>query len=98
MRTLLLAAVLALSAAAASVQTASETTQATVPPLGTLATTRETHTVDASGNRVESQATSFRNAAGVTRDSTVATTRVPPPPRVASTLSSSTTTTMGVPN
>ena len=90
MKTLLIAATLALSAGVAAAQ---------APVPGTLATSRETHAVDAYGNRVDSKATSYSNGANVTRDSTVTTTRVtPPPPPVTTTTSSSTTTTTSTPN
>ncbi len=97
MKSLLLATVLALSAGAASAQTAASP-MAPVP--GTLATSHETHAVDAYGNRVDSKATTFSNGAAVTRDSTVTTTNVapPPPPVTTTTSSSTTTTTTGVPN
>ncbi len=108
MKTLLIAALLALAASAASAQTASETTttQTTAPapiaPLpGTLSTSRETHAVDAYGNRVDSSATSYSNGANVTRDNTVTRTSVappPPPPVTTTTSSSTTTTTTAVPN
>ena len=108
MKTFLILSTFLLAAGGASAQVASETTttQTTAMPApvaGTLSTTRETHAVDAYGNRVDSKATSFSNGAGVTHDSTVTTTNVAPPPPplppvTTTTSSSSTTTTTAVPN
>ena len=108
MKLLTTAAVLALATfgSTARAQTASETTttQTTapapmVPVPGTLSTTRESHAVDAYGNRTDSRATSYSNGTSVAHDSTTTTTSVapPPPPPVSTTTSSSTTTTTTAP-
>ncbi len=97
----LTALTLILAAGSAAAQSASDTTtQTSVPAPGTLATTHESHAVDAYGNRTDSRATSYSNGTGVARDSTTTTTTVapPPPPPVSTTTSSSTTTTTTAPN
>jgi hypothetical protein len=96
---------LALSVGSAHAQVSSETTtQSTVAPApvpqpGVLSTERETHAVDATGNRVDSHATTYRDANGVIRDSKTTQPQVTPPPPPATTSTSTTSTsTSNVPN
>ncbi len=62
------------------------------PPPETLSTTRTTRSVDAYGNRVDSQSTTYRNGMGVAEDrqTTTRTVTVPPP------VTTTTTTTRSV--
>jgi len=99
------ACAVALTCGAAMAQTAMETTttQTTAPVPGAipppLSTTRESHAVDAYGNRTDSRATTYGNGDSTARESTTTTTRVAPrPPPVSTTTSSSTTTTTTAPN
>jgi hypothetical protein len=98
-------------AGSASAQVSSETTttQSTVaqpgyvapaplPPEGVLSTERDTHAVDAYGNRVDSQATTYRDANGVVRDSKATQTRVVPVPPPVTTTTTTSTSTTAVPN
>lgn len=67
--------------------------QPAAPPVGTLSTTRETHAVDAYGNRMDSQASTYRNSQGVAEDRVTRTIVNAPPPPVTTTTSTSTSTT-----
>jgi hypothetical protein len=105
MKTLLMTSAFALSVfgGTAMAQTSSQTitTQTTphvappavvvAPPAGVLSTTRTTGAVDAYGNRVDQQSTTYRNSQGVAQD-TQTTTQYAPPPPVASTTTTETTT------
>jgi hypothetical protein len=70
-----------------------------VPPPGTLATTRTTRSVDAYGNEVDQQRTTYRNAQGVAQDSRTITTVAPAvPPPVTTTTTTTTQQTTENPN
>jgi len=62
------------------------------PPPGTLATTHTTRSVDAYGNEVDSQRTTYQTPNGVAQDSRTVTTTVPAPPPPPVTTSTTTTT------
>ena len=105
MRTLLITAVTAASLmnGVAVAQTVIEQSPAVVPPSppavvvtpppgGVLSTTRTSKSVDAYGNRVDSQSTTYRNANGVAQDSETTTRTVAPPPPPVVTSTTTTTT------
>jgi hypothetical protein len=100
------AAVMILGCGQAMAQTSdSTTTQSAMAPAvpppppapGTLSTSRTVHAVDAYGNRVDQQQTTYRDMNGVAQDSrTVTTTQpVPPPPPVTTTTTTTQSTTTG---
>jgi hypothetical protein len=107
-------AALALNCGVAMAQSATETTttqytapvpppplpQAPVPqpPPGTLATTHTTRSVDAYGNEVDSQRTTYRTPGGVAQDSRTVTTTVPAPPPPVTTTTTTTQSTITDPN
>lgn len=64
----------------------------TPPPSGVLSTTRTSKSVDAYGNRVDLQSTTYRNANGVAQDSETTTRTVAPPPPPVVTSTTTTTT------
>jgi hypothetical protein len=71
------------------------------PPAGTLSVTRDSHTVDAYGNRTDSQSTTYRDSQGVAQDRSTTTTTVappPPPPPPVITTTTTTRTTTEAPN
>jgi len=64
------------------------------PQPGTLSITRDSHAVDAYGNRTDSQSTTYRDSQGVASDRrTTTTTVLPPPPPVTTRTTTQTTTT-----
>jgi hypothetical protein len=98
---------MALSSGLAHAQSATETTTTQTtgmappavaqavspPPPGTLSTTRTVHAVDAYGNRVDSQASSYRDTQGVAEDRQTTVTTAPPPPVTTTTTTTQSTTT-----
>jgi hypothetical protein len=109
-----LAVALALSGGVAAAQTSeTTTTQSTVaqpmlapvpaplvPVPGTVQTSRESHAIDAYGNRTDSSTSSYRSVDGVARESQTTTTQVPvaPMPPVTTSTTTTRTTTTAVPN
>ncbi len=71
------------------------------PPPGTLATIHTTRSVDAYGNEVDHQKTTYQNGQGVAQDTRTVTTTVPappPPPPVTTTTTTTTQQTTDDPN
>jgi hypothetical protein len=114
MKTIISVLALAVLPGLALAQTSTETTTQTTapapamvdpgapaaPPVGTLSTTHEVHSVDAYGNRVDSQASTYRDSQGVASDrkTTVVTAPPPPPPPPTSTTTTTTTSSTSGPN
>jgi hypothetical protein len=71
------------------------------PAPGTVATTNTSRSVDAYGNEVDQQRTTYRDSQGVAQDSRTVTTvapAVPPPPPVTTTTTTTTQQTTDGPN
>jgi hypothetical protein len=60
------------------------------PPPGTLATVHTSRTVDAYGNEVDQQKTTYQNSQGVAQDTRTVTRTMPAPPPVSTTTTTKT--------